>query len=121
MLRNEECVIIAPFATTEGIMSFSSANSGRQVEPLTTANTQGFGGEERLPTRTQEGALNNCPCRVLIVDDNAAAVKMLSLMMKLLGKEVRTAEDGQQGVEIAAEFLPDLMLMDFIHAENEWL
>jgi CheY-like chemotaxis protein len=51
-------------------------------------------------------------CRVLVVDDNQSAAKVLSLMLKMLGHESRTAFDGQQACEIAAEYLPDVVLMD---------
>lgn len=50
--------------------------------------------------------------RVLVVDDNRAAADMLSMVVEMLGSEVRTAYDGQEAVEIAAEFRPDLVLMD---------
>ncbi len=50
--------------------------------------------------------------RVLIVDDNAAAAKMLSLIVKMLGNEVRTAGDGREAVELASQFLPEVVLMD---------
>ena len=60
----------------------------------------------------KESEVKERPARVLIVDDNAAAVKMLSLMLKLLGHQIRTASDGPEGIEVAAEFLPDVILMD---------
>lgn len=50
--------------------------------------------------------------KVLIVDDNQAAAKMLSMVVKLLGNQVAIAGDGEQGVEIAADFLPQVILMD---------
>lgn len=50
--------------------------------------------------------------RVLIVDDNNAAAKMLSMVVKLMGNEVRVASDGLEAIEIAEEFRPDVVLMD---------
>jgi CheY-like chemotaxis protein len=50
--------------------------------------------------------------RVLIVDDNKAAAEMLSLVVGMLGSEVRTAYDGQEAIQLAAEFRPDVVLMD---------
>ena len=52
------------------------------------------------------------PLRILVVDDNKAAATMLKMVVKMLGNKVRTAHDGQQAVEVAAEFLPDVVLMD---------
>ena len=50
--------------------------------------------------------------RVLVVDDNEAAARMLGVIVGRLGIEVRTAHDGQAAIEAAALFLPDVMLMD---------
>lgn len=50
--------------------------------------------------------------RVLVVDDNKAAADMLSLVVQMMGSEVRTAYDGQEAVRLAADFRPDVVLMD---------
>ncbi|MGE0610167.1 MAG: PAS domain-containing protein, partial [Pirellulales bacterium] len=50
--------------------------------------------------------------RVLVVDDNADAATTLGMVVKMLGNEVRTAGDGLQGVELAQQFQPHVVLMD---------
>ena len=50
--------------------------------------------------------------RVLVVDDNLAAASTLSTVLRFFGNEVRTAHDGLEAVRLAAEFLPELILMD---------
>jgi PAS domain S-box-containing protein len=50
--------------------------------------------------------------RVLVVDDNADAAESMSALLQLLGHEARVAHDGQQAIEIAREFEPELILMD---------
>jgi PAS domain S-box-containing protein len=50
--------------------------------------------------------------RVLVVDDNVDAARTLSIVVKVLGSEVRIANDGKEAIALAAEFLPDLILMD---------
>ncbi|MCG6156631.1 PAS domain S-box protein [Rubinisphaera margarita] len=50
--------------------------------------------------------------KVLIVDDNLPAAQMLSLVVKMLGSEIQLAGDGQEAIDVAAEFLPDVILMD---------
>ena len=52
------------------------------------------------------------PRRVLVVDDNADAADSLALLLEISGHDVRTAYDGLQAVAAAAEFRPDLVLMD---------
>jgi PAS domain S-box-containing protein len=51
-------------------------------------------------------------CRVIVVDDNRAAVDMLSQVVRLQGHDVRVANNGEEAIEIAATFLPHAMLMD---------
>ncbi|MFO1065420.1 MAG: response regulator [Pirellulales bacterium] len=50
--------------------------------------------------------------RILIADDNRDAAYSLALMLRLMGNETRTAEDGVQALEAAAEFRPDLIVLD---------
>jgi CheY-like chemotaxis protein/two-component sensor histidine kinase len=50
--------------------------------------------------------------RVLVVDDNTSAGEVLGMLIKMLGCDVQIASDGQQAVERAEEFRPDLILMD---------
>jgi PAS domain S-box-containing protein len=51
-------------------------------------------------------------CRLLIVDDNNDAATSLGMMLRILGYETRTAGDGLAGLEAAAEFRPDVLLLD---------
>lgn len=55
---------------------------------------------------------NRARKRILVVDDNRAAAEMLSKVVKMLGNDVMTAGDGQQAIELAADFHPDVILMD---------
>ena len=50
--------------------------------------------------------------RVLVVDDNQDAADSLATILGILGHEVRAAHDGVAGVAAAAEFRPDVVLMD---------
>jgi PAS domain S-box-containing protein len=50
--------------------------------------------------------------RILVVDDNDYAARILSLLLKSFGNEVRTAHDGLAAVEMAAQYLPDVVFMD---------
>ena len=98
---------------------------GGSVEIDSAGSNQGSEFRVRLPVRaeapTVDGESNVSPekCaavptqrRVLIVDDNKAAADMLSLIVKTLGYQVRTASDGQAAIEVAGEFRPDVVLMD---------
>lgn len=50
--------------------------------------------------------------RVLVVDDNRGAAHLLSVLCEKFGNDVRKASDGHQAVETAAEFRPQVVLMD---------
>ncbi len=50
--------------------------------------------------------------RVLVVDDNVDAAESLADVLRALGHDVRTAHDGPAGLEAAADFRPDVALLD---------
>jgi PAS domain S-box-containing protein len=50
--------------------------------------------------------------RVLIVDDNIDAVRVLSIVVKKLGNEVCVAYDGVEAIAAAEQFLPEVVLLD---------
>lgn len=71
--------------------------------------------EADVSRRQTETAASETPSkglRILVVDDNKAAADMLATVTEMLGNDVRTAYDGQQATEIAAEFRPAVILMD---------
>ncbi len=71
---------------------------------------------EPAPLAAQPGGLpamaGQCPRRVLIVDDNEAAADLLGQVVEKLGNDVRVAYDGEQAIEVADRFQPDIVLMD---------
>jgi CheY-like chemotaxis protein len=52
--------------------------------------------------------------KVLCVDDDHDQRLLLSFLLERKGIDVRTAIDGAEGVAIAQEWLPDLILMDLM-------
>jgi CheY-like chemotaxis protein len=50
--------------------------------------------------------------RILVVDDSRDGADTLARMLRLMGNDVRTANDGLEGVEAAREFRPEVVLMD---------
>lgn len=51
--------------------------------------------------------------RILIVDDEAHIVQVLSLKLRNAGFEVITAGDGEEALELAQKSPPDLIITDF--------
>ncbi|KQV36897.1 response regulator [Massilia sp. Root335] len=52
------------------------------------------------------------PLRVLVVDDNADAADSLVALLEALGHATTVARDGPQGLRLALEARPDLVLLD---------
>ena len=50
--------------------------------------------------------------RILVVDDNVDTVLSFSMLLRASGHEVRTAHDGPKAIQIAAECVPDVILLD---------
>lgn len=54
------------------------------------------------------------PKRILVVDDEAPIVKVVSKRLEIEGFAVSVAMDGQEGVRKARAELPDLILLDLM-------
>jgi PAS domain S-box-containing protein len=52
------------------------------------------------------------PRRILVADDNRDGRESLRLLLEAMGNEVRTAIDGEEAVAVAAEFGPEVALLD---------
>jgi len=52
------------------------------------------------------------PRRVLVCDDNVDGADSLTLMLELLGHEVRTVHDGSQALATVAHWRPEVALLD---------
>jgi CheY-like chemotaxis protein len=52
--------------------------------------------------------------RVLVVDDSQPVRDLLSVNLQLEGFDVRAASDGQEGVELAAAWQPQVITLDVV-------
>lgn len=64
------------------------------------------------PPKHGENVATSSECRVLVVDDNEQGARVLAMLLTALGNDVRIAHDGLAAVDVAAEFQPDLVLLD---------
>jgi two-component system CheB/CheR fusion protein len=72
------------------------------------------------PGRPEEAAEGKAPvgpkeapcCRVLVVDDNEDAARMLAMLLELEGNQVSVAHDGPGALAAARTFHPDVVLLD---------
>lgn len=59
-----------------------------------------------------EQAAQSSSLRILIVDDNRDSADSLGMLLRIMGSDTRTAYDGQEGVDLAGVFRPDVVLLD---------
>jgi len=57
------------------------------------------------------------PLTFLIVDDDSAVTEMLSLLFKTQGFDTLTANSGEEGILLAREKKPDLIVLDMMMPE----
>ena len=52
--------------------------------------------------------------RILVVDDEAQLIEMVTMRLEASGYEVITAADGQEGLDKARQDKPDLIILDLM-------
>jgi len=70
--------------------------------------------EQHVPQNSDDTIKADRPSRfrILVVDDNEDAASSLTLVLELMGNDVRTAYDGSEAIAAAGEFLPHVVLLD---------
>lgn len=70
--------------------------------------------EDRLDATAQPVSENRDGPRILIVDDEAAVADLIEAVLVSEGYTVAIARDGVQGILLARDWKPDLVLMDIM-------
>ncbi len=52
--------------------------------------------------------------RILVVDDHEDSATLMATALEMLGYEARTAFDGREGLEVAVDFRPDVVVIDLM-------
>ena len=79
-----------------------------QKDPLATSGLPSLGRKDV----SREGQQNEPKFLILVVDDSADNVAMISLDLQQQGYRVLTASNGEDAVTVAIRMLPNLILMD---------
>jgi len=64
------------------------------------------------PADDNETANSSGQRRILVADDNRDAADSLAMLLRIMGNEVRTANDGMEAVDVAMAFRPNVILLD---------
>jgi two-component system CheB/CheR fusion protein len=72
---------------------------------------QGDGGPA-VESRSSEPQNGQVPKRILVVDDREPQAQSLAMLLRSMGHEVRVANDGPSALDAAADFLPEVGLVD---------
>ena len=57
---------------------------------------------------------HSASAKILYIDDDSVLRMIVSLILEGQGFQVRTADNGSEGLEMALEWLPNLILMDLM-------
>ncbi len=60
----------------------------------------------------QKSAQGSVRRRILVVDDHRDSADSLSTLLSVMGHDVRTAYDGYEAIELAAQYRPEVVLLD---------
>lgn len=77
-------------------------------DPLATSGLPDFNRADPRP----EGQTGESKYLILVVDDSADNLAVISLYLQHQGYRVVTANNGEDGVNVATQMLPNLILMD---------
>jgi CheY-like chemotaxis protein len=116
-----ECHILLPAWQAEGLFHAATARgttAGQLVrrligEFLAWIGPGSDGGAPDLLRRSAMGDLNT-RLRVLAVDDDATTRDLIVLLVRMAGHDARSAPDGFSALELAADYRPEVVLVDAV-------
>ena len=96
-----------------GRLDVESAGVNRGSEFIVSLPLLGMPTADAVDTSSRdEQVTDGVVRRILVVDDNVDAADSLGTLLRLAGHEVRVVHDGRGAVDAAAEFLPEVVLLD---------
>jgi PAS domain S-box-containing protein len=97
----------------DGQLVAMSEGLGQGSHFLTTLPLAELAAAEPAAAENERSAMETrSPIRALIIDDNVDAAVTLSLLLQLGRHTTRLAHDGPEALKVAAEFKPDIILLD---------
>ena len=75
--------------------------------------------KNRCKVKDESGIRNNDSQTILLIEDNADILENLTEFLEIEGYKVLAANNGERGIELAAEFIPDLIICDVLMREMD--
>jgi PAS domain S-box-containing protein len=95
-----------------GDVEAHSEGAGRGAELIVRLPVAGAAAAPRAHAPAPAPAECKTPHRILVADDNRDAAESLGMLLRLMGNDVRTVYNGDEAVEEAEAFRPDVILLD---------
>ena len=98
-----------------GTVEVTSAGQGQGSEFIVRLPLLSDEASEARPVKSAEAPHRVKPAsgrRILVVDDNRDSAESLAMLLRLFGNDVRTVQDGNLALEVAAAYNPDVVLLD---------
>ncbi|HET7785712.1 MAG TPA: response regulator [Myxococcales bacterium] len=95
-----------------GTVEAFSEGPGKGTEFVVRLPASSRESERPPPPKPAARAISHQPRRVLVVDDDVDSTEMLSRALSAVGHEVRQEHDGASALVAAAQFQPDVVLLD---------
>ena len=67
----------------------------------------------------ESGIKNNAAQTILLIEDNPDILENLTEFLEMEGYKILAANNGKKGLELAAEFIPDLIICDVLMREMD--
>jgi CheY-like chemotaxis protein len=98
----------------KGTIEAKSEGAGKGSEFIVRLPMARDGGTAPAASMTSPSASEQLqtPRRILVVDDREAQAQSLGMLLESMGHQVRTAHNGESALRTAAEFNPDVALID---------
>jgi CheY-like chemotaxis protein len=95
-----------------GSVEAHSSGIGRGSEFVLRVPITGAADRTRSDSAAADAEVAVTARRVLVVDDNIDSAESLCELLRLTGHDVQVANDGEQALAIAAEYLPEVVVLD---------
>ncbi|MES2476306.1 MAG: response regulator [Verrucomicrobiota bacterium] len=94
------------------VATSAGLGKGSEFTLILPVHARGTSPLPATPEQETPITLPSVPRRVMVVDDSQSIVRILAMFIEQEGMEISVAYDGEEAVNVAAVFQPDMIFMD---------